>query len=1226
MELAGTQTPTVPAGTRPSTAPAAEPALPATPLTAASAPAPAIAAAPIAVAAPPAAPEPPALPAPAPPATAALPPAGTPAPKLPEAPTSATATKEDIAAALLDVVAQKTGYPAEMLDLAMDVEADLGIDSIKRVEIMGVLQERFPSPTPVGPEHLAELRTLSEIVGFVFSLGGTTARATAVTSAPVARVNADDVTKALLGVVAEKTGYPAEMLDLTMDVEADLGIDSIKRVEIMGVLQERFPSPTPAGPEHLAELRTLNEIVGFVLELSGPTSAATEPAPTPIPAPTAPAPAPDDVRTALLDVVAQKTGYPAEMLDLTMDVEADLGIDSIKRVEIMGVLQERFPSPTPIGPEHLAELRTLADIVGFVTGLNGTPVAEAPSSTAPVKVEAAQIVTPSLIGRGQAELVELPLPDRLVGAFPQAATALVVNDGSEVAEAVTARLVAAGWQVRSLRLPGVPERVAGVPEREAGVPERVAGVPERVAGVRELPLTGWGANELAARFQELGTEKVHLAVGFTAADELPWSEGVRRLAHQLLVARHLVAPLTAAAADGHRAAFVTVTRLDGAFGLGGVSEDAVPAGGIGGLAKTLAVEAPELFCRAVDLAPALGAAEAAELILTEIHDAAVGPVQVGHDGVRRVALTLGEGERESEVITEPASPLTPDDLLVVTGGARGITARCVEELARTHKPGLLLLGRTPLGNEPDWAHGVTAPAGLKAAAAGRLRETGEKPTPKRVEQLYRAVVGEREVRKTLAAVRAAGSEVEYLPVDITDTAATAAALAPYRERITGLVHGAGVLADQLISAKKAAEIERVFAVKLGGLRSVTAALPAERLRHVVLFSSVAGFFGNRGQSDYAMANEVLNTWAASFRRTHPKAHVSALNWGAWDSGMVSPQIKAVFEERGIALIPEETGTRLFTEQFAPERSGDVVTVLGPTTPLSAPELPVRTGPFVLERDLSDLLTDPLLADHVIGDAPVLPAAAALGWAAGAVERLTGRTVAEVRDFAVHKGVIFDGGFDGRLRLTISTTADGTTANSATADSTTANVTIVSTADDGSVRPHYAATVVLDQGTRRTPERQSALPALGGGSDARGFYDDGTLFHGESLRGLRRVLNATAANFVVECELAELPSAGQAFGTDRYTPATADLLLQAALVWMRSHFDTAALPMAVRRTELYEVLPSGEPFLVVVAPETASGTGASVTVTACAPDGRVLLRLVGVSLVSTPQLAAKFASR
>ncbi|TKS99384.1 type I polyketide synthase [Streptomyces lasalocidi] len=1203
--------PVAPAVQEAPAAPAALPApgTPVTPAVPAAPPAPVEQAAPIA----------PVAPATAAPAPSARPEAVTPqspsAPVSPAAPqgpsdgarpdngTSVTgASADEVAAALLDVVSQKTGYPAEMLDLGMDVEADLGIDSIKRVEIMGVLQEQFPSPTPVGPEQLGELRTLGEIVDFVLSLGGSTARAPHAAAAPVtvgatatataaparAGFSTADVTSALLGIVAQKTGYPADMLDLGMDVEADLGIDSIKRVEIMGVLQEQFPSPTPVGPEQLAELRTLNEIVGFVLELggSGPADAAHEPAATPAPATSTASPA--DVTAALLDIVAQKTGYPADMLDLAMDVEADLGIDSIKRVEIMGVLQEQFPSPTPVGPEQLAELRTLADIADFVTGLTTTPT-NAPNTPAEPST-AAPAPAPSPIGRGHAGLVDLPLPDRLVDAYPQGATALVVDDGSEVAGATAARLAAAGWQVRALRLPGVPQRVEGA---------------------TDLPLAGWGATELSSRLEELGDEKVHLAVVFAAADGLPWAEGTRRLAHTLLVAKHLVAPLTSAARAGHRAAFVTVTRLDGSFGLTGVEEDAVPAGGVGGLVKTLAVEAPELFCRAVDLAPGLGAAEAAELVLQEAQDAAPAPVQVGRDGRRRVALTPG-----AEAPAATGAALSADDLLVVTGGGRGITARCAAALARAHRPGLLLLGRTALGEEPAWAHGLTDVAALKAAAVAHLKASGEKPTPKRVEQLYGAVVGEREVRRTLAEIRAAGSEVAYLAVDITDAAATAAALAPYRERITGLVHGAGVLADQLIAAKKAAEIDRVFSVKLGGLRSVVAALEAGRLRHVVLFSSVAGFFGNRGQSDYAMANEVLNAWATSFKGRHPGAHVSSLNWGAWDSGMVSPQIKAVFEERGIALIPEDTGTRLFAEQFAPERSGDVVTVLGPTTPLSVREDTAPAAAAVLERDLHALAAEPLVADHVIGDAPVLPAAAALGWAAGAVERLTGRTVARVRDFTVHKGVVFDGGLEGaRFRLAVDPTPDGAEAD----------VRIVSEGADGTVRPHYAARVQWGAAAEGTVQ-VSGLPALGGGRDARGLYEDGTLFHGPSLRGLRRVLESAESRLVVECALTEHRPQGGALASERYAPGTADLLLQAALVWMRQHRDTASLPMGVADVELFEALPDGEPFLVVAEPVSVNGTGATLTVTACAADGRVLARFSGVSLVSTPQLAAKFAGR
>ncbi|MFJ1703213.1 SDR family NAD(P)-dependent oxidoreductase, partial [Kitasatospora sp. NPDC088346] len=972
---------------------------------------------------------------------------------------------------------------------------------------------------------------------------------------------------------------------------------SIKRVEILGVLSERFPSETPVGPEQLGELRTLGQIVDFMSSVVPGGAVSVVPAVRVVDA--------GAVSAALLEVVAQKTGYPVEMLELGMDVEADLGIDSIKRVEILGVLSERFPSETPVGPEQLGELRTLGQIVDFIAGVSGAPAAVGAEpdrareqAAPPAAVPAAPAAPPHLpaIGRAQAALVELPSPDALVGAYPAGAGALLVDDGGELTPLLAARLLAGGWDVRVLRLPSVARTIDGT------------------AG---SGLSGWGVTELTERIDEVLERPVRLVVNLATRQDTDWADGVRRLSHALLVAKHLVEPLTKEAGGG-RAGFLTVTRLDGAFGLTGVAEELVPAGGFGGLVKTLAVEAPELFCRAVDLAPGLEPQAAADLLMAEIDDASAEPVQVGHDGRRRVALTLAQSP--TALAADPAVPvaddLGPQDLLVVTGGGRGITARCVVDLAGAYRPGLLLLGRTALGDEPAWAVGVAGGAELKAAAAAHLRAAGEKPTPKRVEQLYRAVVGEREIRQTLAELRAAGSTAEYLAVDITDATATARALAPYAERVTGLVHGAGVLADQLIAHKRASEIERVFAPKLGGLRAVVEALRADRLRHVLLFSSVAGFFGNQGQSDYAMANEVLNAWASSFKRRHPQARVSSLNWGAWDSGMVSPQIKAVFQERGITLIPEQTGTALFTGQFAAQHGHDTVTVLGPTTPLSVR----RAAPpaaAVLERATAGLSAEPIVADHLIGGVPVLPAAVALGWAIGAVERLSGGTVRQVRDFAVHKGLVLDGGEPGRLQL----------AATPAGDLATTEVVIRSVAADGTVRPHYAAGVVLgaDPASELNHPTVAGLPAPGRGRDAGGFYTDGTLFHGPALQGVRRVLSEEQDRLVLECSLTEPHPAGGAYAGRLYRPGAADLMLQAGLVWMRLFRSTASLPLSVARAEFHRALPDRGTFLAVVEPGAVNGTSAALTVTAVAPDGRVLARLTGVSLVSTPQLAAKFVS-
>jgi len=198
------------------------------------------------------------------------------------------------------------------------------------------------------------------------------------------------LTRSLLDIVSEKTGYPAEMLDLTMDMEADLGIDSIKRVEILGALQDLHPDLPEFSADALAELRTLGQIVEYmgaqthaaspapgdeggeqVLENEGGEQASSPPPPPPPPAPRHRLPV-ETLTRSLLDVVSEKTGYPVEMLDLTMDMEADLGIDSIKRVEILGTLQDLHPNLPEFSADALAELRTLGQIVEYMDAQTDT--------------------------------------------------------------------------------------------------------------------------------------------------------------------------------------------------------------------------------------------------------------------------------------------------------------------------------------------------------------------------------------------------------------------------------------------------------------------------------------------------------------------------------------------------------------------------------------------------------------------------------------------------------------------------------------------------------------------------------------------------------------------------------------------------------------------------------------------------------------------------------------
>jgi len=296
---------------------------------------------------------------------------------------------EEVTAAMMAIVSEKTGYPQEMLEHGMDMESDLGIDSIKRVEILGAVQDKIPALPEVPGDELAEMRTLGEIVAHLQSKLGTddsalqtagtlTSEITAAASAASSSgVSAEDITAAMMTIVSEKTGYPQEMLEPGMDMESDLGIDSIKRVEILGAVQDKIPELPEVPGDELAEMRTLGQIIDHLKSKIGGDISNSANQITSQEAPPDFASAPQfsaavtgqDPGTVFMSIISEKTGYPAEMLELGMDMEADLGIDSIKRVEIMWSLQEQFKELPQIGANEVAELRTVGQIIEHIKSL-----------------------------------------------------------------------------------------------------------------------------------------------------------------------------------------------------------------------------------------------------------------------------------------------------------------------------------------------------------------------------------------------------------------------------------------------------------------------------------------------------------------------------------------------------------------------------------------------------------------------------------------------------------------------------------------------------------------------------------------------------------------------------------------------------------------------------------------------------------------------------------------
>ena len=185
------------------------------------------------------------------------------------------------------------------------------------------------------------------------------------------------VTEAVVSIVAEMTGYPPELLDLDLDLEADLGVDTVKQAEVFAAVRERFGVERDESLS-LREFPTLAHVIGWVRErpaaAGGPRRRrrrrrGQRPPREPRRVRSR---RPDDVTEAVVSIVAEMTGYPPELLDLDLDLEADLGVDTVKQAEVFAAVRERF------GVERdetlsLREFPTLTHVIGWVREKTARP-------------------------------------------------------------------------------------------------------------------------------------------------------------------------------------------------------------------------------------------------------------------------------------------------------------------------------------------------------------------------------------------------------------------------------------------------------------------------------------------------------------------------------------------------------------------------------------------------------------------------------------------------------------------------------------------------------------------------------------------------------------------------------------------------------------------------------------------------------------------------------------
>jgi acyl transferase domain-containing protein/acyl carrier protein/NAD(P)-dependent dehydrogenase (short-subunit alcohol dehydrogenase family) len=867
------------------------------------------------------------------------------------APAAVTAKGEaSVKERILALVVEKTGYPSDMLDLDLDLEADLGIDTVKQAEMFAAIREMYNIPRDEN-RKLRDYPTLAHVIRFVHEqrpdlaavspVPVSNAEPSGLAPAPVreevhvptpavvaaaqpAPGDADAVKERILALVVEKTGYPTDMLDLDLDLEADLGIDTVKQAEMFAAIREIYNIPRDENRK-LRDYPTLAHVIRFVLEqrpdLAGRVAAPpksselTVPAslPSPQPVPTSavvPATAvtqaitDDTIKEKILDIVAEKTGYPKDMLDLDLDLEADLGIDTVKQAEMFAAVRAAFNIPRDADLK-LRDFPTLAHVIkfahdrqpGVAPATSVSPVAQpaaAPERLAPVPA----MPRPALASFEATDRIprRVPTPTlrpplamcKPTGVTLEAGRRVVIMpDKTGVAEALQQRLQKLGVEV--LRIEDAP----GTEALASRVKTWLAAGP--VHGIYWLP-----ALDHEGPLAQM--------------DQATWHEAIRlRLKSMYATMRALYEQVAAPGTF-----LVSATRLGGQHGYGDAGAVAPLGGAVVGFTKTYKRERADALVKAVDFESQHKATEIADLLIGEtLRD--TGAVEIGYKSGLRWTIGLQELPAADG---QPGLTLDQSTIFVVTGAAGSIVSAITADLAAASGGIFYLLDLVPEPdpNNPDLKRFVTDKDALKRDLFTRIQARGERATPALVEKELAALERAQAAVTAIEAVRAAGGTSHYFSVNLTDAAAVANVISQIRARsgrIDVLLHAAGMERSHFLPDKDPKEFDLIFDVKADGWFNLLHAIGDMPLGVTVAFSSIAGRFGNAGQTDYSSANDLLCKITSSFRTTRPKTRGIVIDWTAWGGiGMATRgSIPKMMEVAGIDMLPPEAGIPLIRREL-----------------------------------------------------------------------------------------------------------------------------------------------------------------------------------------------------------------------------------------------------------------------------------------------------------------------
>ncbi|NLO92259.1 MAG: SDR family NAD(P)-dependent oxidoreductase, partial [Elusimicrobia bacterium] len=850
---------------------------------------------------------------------------------------------------------------------------------------------------------------------------------------------------------------------------------------------------------------------------------------------------------------------------------SDLGIDSIKRVAILAEVQEKLPNTPQIKPEHLGTMRTLRQVAAYLS--------QSGETTAPA--HPAQEAAPQQETEAEHELSRFILklkdlePSRQPVVVDKALPLLVSDDGSGLSaqlvktlseKGYAAKLINSGWRPRQ------GEKACGL--------------------VLVSPLSKLKSGML-------------------------WDEKSEQRAEEFFLLAQAAGPLLREAGAKGGAVLMTVSRMDGEFGLKGLPREQDPVqGALAGLAKTAGLEWSEVSCKAVDAdsgwdhAVSIAEALSGELFLK-------GPSEVALSASASKALAAEES-------SQPAPGAPPDikgKLVLVSGGARGVTAEAAAALAPLG-PVLALLGRTPVDQDFSFLDNCAAEADMKRVVFAQRPGI----TPRDAAKLCSQALAVREIKAQLRRFETLGAKAVYVRTDVNDPDAVKAVVCALQDEhgpVAGLVHGSGVLADKLILNKTPEQFRQVFLTKVAGLRNLLSSFDPAGLKLLALFSSSTARFGRVGQCDYAMANETLNKTARLLFRRLPSCRVAAFNWGPWAGGMVNADLKKLFASEGIGLIGLKKGGAFLLNELSGQNPPAEVVVIGRLPGMQQPQCPEESRAaenpkaaqlsFALERK-AGLEEMPILRSHVLAGKAVVPAALMAEFLSHAALHLNpGFHFAGFDSFTVCKGVALAPGKTLGLQLHSAKARKG-------ADGFRAPAELRSDAG-----LHCAAEIALSHSHPHHAAPPLDFPVAPYAKNPDRVYKQ-ILFHGPDMHFINEIRGISADGIIVR-SAAALDPAHWLKNPPRdhwlADPAALDAAYQAMIVWTFENMGACSLPNRVASYRQYRQRFPREGVAVLAKVVSTTGHSAVADIDFVDSQGLLVARMKGYECTVDASLKAAF---